>query len=337
MTPHSHALRWIPLLALALLFVPAGAPLAAPDADETSSTTVEDPNFGAFTAVKNVEFFRDSNATDPFPGDGFNTYVYTLTNDSGSNISLVGMGIVIPPGTADAVVSAGFISGSGVEPTDGGVDTTTILANEVRWDFVDDLIDPGEVSARLFIVSSFDPGTSDLTVNGDFSLDAPGTCGLVPVEPPQVIGTPTPCTIGFWKNREAGRKGLLKFFPDGDFDAVKAEAVSISSVFGSEAELVEALTSKGRRTVEERAKQQLAALLLNVAAGTLFPDNTKCKLFLGNEVDTDGDGVADLTVGEALTQIESDILSGDPALQEAAQQLADDINNGIGVLGATSS
>jgi len=326
------------MLAVAVAVAFAAAPAGAnPDADESGSTTVTDPNFGAYTATKTAKFFRDSNPDDPFPGDGHNTYVYTLANDSSSQIALIGVGIQIPPGTASAVVSAGFIAGSGVEPTSGGADTTAILANEVRWDFVDDLIDPGEVSAQLFIVSDYDPGSADLTVNGDFALDAPGVCGLVPVEPPQVVGTPVPCTIGFWKNREAGRKGLLQFFPDGDFDAVKAEAVAISSVFSSEAELVDALTSKGARSTEERAKQQLSALLLNLAAGSLFPDNTKCRLFFGNEVDTNGDGVADLTVGEALTQIESDILSGDPVLQEAAKDLADDINNGIGVLGATSS
>lgn len=329
--------RWIAGLAAAFLVLPLssllpGHAIANPDADETSSTTVSDPNFGAFTAVKSAKFFREGNPDDPFPGDGANTYVYTLTNDSGSAIGLIGMGIQIPSGTANAVIDAGVLPGSGVAPS-----AVEIAPNDVRWSFFDVPVQPGEVSAQLFIVSTFDPGTANLTVNGDFGLDAPGACGLVPVEPPAVVGTPNPCTIGFWKNRESGKKGLLQFFPDGDFDAVKAEAVSISGVFASEAELVAALTSKGSRTTEERAKQQLSALVLNLASGTLFPDNTKCRLFFGNEVDTDGDGVADLTVGAAFTQIESAILSGDPALQKQAKDLADDLNNGIGVLGILSS
>jgi hypothetical protein len=319
------------IVAVALALAGAGAAHASPDADETSSSIVSDPAFGAFTAVKTAKFFREGNPEDPFPGDGANTYVYTLSNDSGSGIGLIGMGVQIPGGTANAVIQAGVLPGSGTTPSE-----TQVLPNAVQWNFFEVPIHPGEVSAQLFIVSTFDPGTADLTVNGDFGLDAPGVCGLVPVEPPAVVGTPNPCTIGFWKNREQGKKGLLQFFPDGDFDAVKAEAVSISSVFASEAELVEALTSKGARTIEERARQQLSALVLNLASGTRFPDNTKCRLFFGNELDTDGDGVADLTVGAAFTQIESDILSGDPALQEPAKDLADDINNGIGVLGILS-
>jgi len=45
--------------------------------------------------------------------------------------------------------------------------------------------------------------------------------------------------------------------------------------------------------------------------------------------------VADLTLEAALTLIESNILSGDPDLQGEAQSLADDINNGIGVLNSS--
>ncbi len=329
--------RWVAFVAASALWLLPQASFAEADADETSSTTVVDPTFGAYTAIKTVKFYRDSNAADPFPGDGYNTYVYTLGNDPGSQVALIGLGIQITAGTANAVIAAGVLPGPGVVPLDGGVDGTKVLANEVRWDFFDTPIQPGEVSAMLYIVSAYDPGIADLTINGDFALDAPTTCGLVPVVPPAVVGTPNPCTIGFWMNRELGRKGLLQFFPDGEFEAVKAEAVSISTVFSTEAELVEALTSKGARTHEERAKQQLAALLLNIAAGTLFPDNTKCRLFLGNQIDTNGDGTADMTVGEALTLIESNILSGDPALQEQAKDLADDINNGVGVIGFTGS
>jgi hypothetical protein len=320
--------RGVALLAAALLWLTPQGLLAEADADETGMTTVVDPNFGAYTAIKTSKFYRDSNPADPFPGDGYNTYIYTLANDSGSQIPLIGFGVQIPGGTGDVVVAAGFISGSGVEP-----DGTQVLANEVKWAFTNNPINPGSVSAQLYIISAYDPGTADVTINGEFGLDAPATCNIVPIVPPEVVGDPNPCTIGFWKNREEGKKGLLQYFPDGQFEAIKAEAVSISSVFDTEAELVEALTSKGNRTIEERAKQQLAALLLNIAAGTLFPDNTKCRLFLGNEIDTNGDGTADMTVGEALTLIESNILSGDPELQKQAQALADDINNGIGVIG----
>jgi hypothetical protein len=64
----------------------------------------------------------------------------------------------------------------------------------------------------------------------------------------------------------------------------------------------------------------------------------KCRLFLGangSQIDLDGDGSADATLEALLTQIESDILSGDASLQQAAHDLADDINNGVGVINAT--
>ena len=89
------------------------------------------------------------------------------------------------------------------------------------------------------------------------------------------------------------------------------------------------------RSDVERAKQQLAAVLLDIAAGLLYPANIQCRTFLGvngTQIDTNGDGVADMTLEAALTLIESNILSGDPALQQAALELADDINNGVGVL-----
>jgi hypothetical protein len=329
----SFRIRWVALIVATCLWLLPHAVLAYSNADETGSVTVVDPSTGDFyTATKTAKFFRDSNANDPFPGDGYNTYVYTLANDSGSMLPLVGLGIQIPGGTADVVVSAGFISGSGVEPT-----SVAVSANEVKWLFGGAGISPGSVSAQLFIISAYDPGTADTTINGAFALDAGATCDLVPVVPPEVVGDPNPCTIGFWKNREDGKQGTLQHFPDGEYEAAKAEAVSISTVFASKAGLVEALTSTGQRDIEERARQQLAALLLNIAAGTLFPDNTKCRLFLGNQIDTDGNGTADMTVGEALTLIESNILSGDPALQEQAKDLADDINNGIGLLGTTTS
>jgi len=160
--------------------------------------------------------------------------------------------------------------------------------------------------------------------------DQPSTTVGPVMAPPAV-----PCTIGFWKNRYVEKQGLEKFFPGSDFDAVVAEAVAISSVFATEAELIEALTSKGTRDIETRARQQLAALLLNIAAGNLYSSNMKCRLFIGEhgtQLDTTGDGLPDTNVEAALVLIESNILSGDDSLIHEAHALADDINNGVGVL-----
>lgn len=324
-----------------LLWSAAPAAQAGPEAEGTTtivSKTCEELGIGSFCtgpvykAIKSFEVFSDTNPDNPMAVAGNFTFVFTITNDPTSNPlagQLIQFDVEVPMNGATA---AGYLDGSGVEPS-----SIDIAVGVVRYNFDTDKIDPGETSEKLYLVSPFGPGeVTDTTIGtgSNFPLaDTRSTCVGPVVAPPALA-----CTIGFWKNREAEKKGLLKFFPDGDFDDVKAHAVEISSVFSTEAELVSALTSKGNRPIEERAKQQLAALLLNVAAGDLYPSNTKCRLFIGGtgtQIDTNGDGVADLSIEAALTLIESNILSGDDALIHAAHQLADDINNGIGVLGAT--
>jgi len=134
--------------------------------------------------------------------------------------------------------------------------------------------------------------------------------------------------MGFWKNRVLGRRGLLKFFPDSQLDNIVNEAVSDSTVFSTQGELEVVLTSRGMRSVGERAEQELAALLLNLAAGELYPDQFDARLFSCNTFTYDS---TTITVGEALTQIESKTFSGDEAEQQEALEMANAINNGMGV------
>jgi hypothetical protein len=323
-------MRKIGWLAAALVLA-LGPSLAAranclPDSIGSGVSTITDPTFGAYTVEKSFEVFADNNCGNPQPVPGNYTFVYRLTVQPSSTIGILNFQVPVP--NAGAVTAKGFLDGAGVEPT--GI---TQLSTSVVFSFAPAGINPGQVSEDLYIVTPYAPGTATVSIGGQFGLDATGTC-LGPVVAPEPVG----CTIGFWKNRQEGKQGLLKYFPDGDFSAVKAQAVAISSVFSTQTELVTALTSKGPRSVEERAKQQLAALLLNVAAGQLYPANTKCRLFLGasgTQIDTNGDGTPDMTLEAALTLIESNILSGDPALQQQALNLADDINNGIGVKQST--
>ena len=157
------------------------------------------------------------------------------------------------------------------------------------------------------------------------------TCTEAP-EPPE-DGTPIPCTIGFWKNRADTPMGQGNHFPDPEFDLVVDAAVLLSPVFGDAGELLDAFVRKGRRSQEEKAEQQLSALLLNLAAEDLFPKNEKCKLFEGNALS--GNSCADDdTVDEAL----AGILTGISAASfEDAKDCSDDINNGIGVVDADVS
>ncbi len=139
-------------------------------------------------------------------------------------------------------------------------------------------------------------------------------------------GTPVACTIGFWNNRADTPLGQSHHFPDPQFGQVVAAAADLTSVFDG-SELVTALVRTGKRTQEQKAEQQLAALLLNLAAGDLFPDNQKCELFETNEI-ADNACVVGATVGEALAGILADL---EAAAFEQAKDCADDINNGIGV------
>ncbi len=145
-------------------------------------------------------------------------------------------------------------------------------------------------------------------------------------------GTPIPCTIGFWKNRAQTPEGQAHHFADPEFDQVLGAAALLSSEFANPVELLTALLSQGERTQEEKALQQLAGLLLNLAAGELFPDNQKCELFESNSLGENA-CVGATTVGAALDRILADLAAEQ---FEAAKDCADDLNNGNGVLEAAS-
>jgi hypothetical protein len=153
------------------------------------------------------------------------------------------------------------------------------------------------------------------------------TC-IAPPEPPD-DGVPIPCTIGFWKNRADTPMGQSQHFPDPNFDEVVDQAALLTPIFTDGGELLDALGKKGRRTQQEKAEQQLAALQLNLAAGDLFPEDGKCALYEGNEL-SENSCVGAPTVGDALVGILADMSGG---LYEDAKDCADDINNGIGVVG----
>jgi hypothetical protein len=312
--------RWL-ILALALVPLAAGSARAddLPNADQTGSVTVVDPNFGAFTAVKHVAVWSPTNTSNPCPDTTKYCYVYTITNDPGSSIDLIGFQVVVASGSVSA---AGSLGPPGVAPTT----TDTSNATEVRWTFTSPTIAAGASSEHLFISSAFAPSTQPATVNGDFALDAPTTC----LGPATMTGEAMPCTIGWWKNRAEGKKGTLQHFPDPEFANLVTAAVALSGgIFTSSADLLAALTSKGPRSILERGRQQLAATLLNLAAGDAFPDNQKCKLFESNVIGTNACGT-NVSVGSAVASIITG-LQGDNDAQHSAHECSDDINNGIGL------
>ncbi len=300
----------------------AGAASAAPDA--SGSTTLVEPN-GLYTAVKSYELYSPTNPSNPLPLAGNYTYIYSLTNSAGSFTCLIGFDMETPSGS---VTAAGFIPGAGVAPS-----ATTVAPTVIEWDWFSPTLCPGQTSEQLYVHSTYGPGTvvdTLISVEDEFSFDTQGTC-VGPLVPPQPVGEPLPCTIGFWKNRADGKQGTLQWFPGGDFTAVVNAAVALSSgIFTDAADLLFYLQSKGPRSILVRGKQQLAATLLNLAAGDLFFDNQKCKLFEGNNLTTNACG-AGITVGVAVNYSKVEIL-GDVEEQHEAHECFDDLNNGIGVV-----
>ena len=312
------ALRILAIPVLLAVALAAPGAWAAPDAEASSVLT--EPN-GAFEAVKSVKVYSDGNPENPSPLAGHFTYVYTITNQPSSFICLIGFDVEVPPGS---VTNAGFLPGAGIDPS-----ATQVGGAVVEWDFNAPNVCPGETTNQLLIQSPYAPGDVDdtvVSVDGQFALSTPGTC-IGPVTAPP----PLPCTIGFWKNRADGKKGLLQFFPDGDFDQVVNAAVARSGgIFASAAALLADLGSKGHRPMDQHARQQIAATMLNLAAGDLFPSNQKCKLFESNSISTNFCGTG-ISVGQAVSGAGGVFDDYASELFEDAKNCADDLNNGIGL------
>ena len=316
-------------LGLFMLLLPATWSAAAPDV--TGTAAISSDTAGVWTATKRVDVYAEGNADDPFPADGNFTYVYTVTNDPGSLVALGGFLLVLSdPDCLPA--SIGFIPGPLDPDVPGGVVNDTGVAKRAEWYFSAGGIAPGATTSQLYLTSDCGPGTMpdqlmESSIPGQFGFDGSGQC-IAPTVPPVATGDPVPCTIGFWKNRAAGKKGTLQHFDAAQFDAIVSLGVVLSGgIFADEAALLSDLQSKGNRPPSQRARQQLAALVLDLAAGTLNPDNQKCKLFGGNTISSNACG-ANMSVDQALDFFFLEYAAG--RFLEA-KDCADDVNNGIGV------
>ncbi len=170
-----------------------------------------------------------------------------------------------------------------------------------------------------------DGGAFDATANGN-------VLGVVDGAPAPDAPDVEPRTIGFWKNTYLGRGKGSQLFDAVARQALAEAAVLRTTVFDSVNDdadavlddLIPALTSSGKRPIIVRAHQQLAALLLNLAAGFL-DELTPISLL---------EFTSATTVGEAVDDIES-ILTNPLSMDEdfeRAKDIADNLNNGQGVL-----
>lgn len=165
-------------------------------------------------------------------------------------------------------------------------------------------------------------GTVDSCPGGSASITWIAAAVSVPDPPPALA-----CTPGFWKNRAAGKMGLAKFFPGQDFDDLVDAAVALSGGFFIDGdELLDAVSTEGGAEVQ--ARRALAALLLNLAAGDLFPTNEKCALFESDMIVANSCG-ENLTIADALADIFDDL---DDGFFTDANECGDEINNGIGLM-----
>lgn len=156
---------------------------------------------------------------------------------------------------------------------------------------------------------------------GSFDTEGFGNAqGLLDGAPAQYIAEPK--TIGFWKH-QVNQNGHTQFTPL-QVDALVADALaldaSLFNVFnGNAAAFKDFLTATGKKTPLEKAKQQLAALLMNFAAEYLI-----------NEVPIMLPITDATTGGEALYEVECDIANN--VNLDLAKSIADMINNGVGII-----
>jgi hypothetical protein len=305
------------------------SPECDPDSVGNGTVSIMDDVTGDFwTFEVDFEVFADDNCANPNAVAGSFTYVYTVTaTDQGAiPISLQELRVVLDD--VDVVLEAGTITGGpGVAPLAVTVETTPDAGVAATFNPGDFTL--GDTSLPIYVVSPYRPG------DGQINLQVIPFTGSGTALVPALLPESCPCSAFFWKLRALNWWWVNKYFPGSQFDELKTKAVEIGGgAFADEGELVSALFQLGWFSAEKRAKRQLAALLLNLAAGELFPGNTKCRIFPGTDLDLDGDDVADSTVDEQLGIIITQIDSGDYSQQNDAFQTALDINLGVTVIDA---
>ena len=305
------------------------SPACDPDSAGSGTVNIQDSVTGNFWSFEvDYQVFASNNCANPDPVNGSFTYVYTVTfADEGpiSGLSLQNLRVEIA--NASAVVDAGYLTGGpGVQPA--GVSVNITPANNVTASFADGSLNVGDTSLPIYVVSPYQPGAG--VVNLQVTAFTGSGAALVPAALPQAC----PCTTSYWNLRITLWPFFLHDFPGTQLDQIETKAVALSGgFFTSKTDLVAALLYPGLLDVRKKAKRELAAVLLNAAAGELFPANTKCRLFLGTQLDQDNDGTPDSTVSAAIGQIITEIQSNDLFTQLDALSMAAQIDNGQDVVG----
>jgi hypothetical protein len=182
-TPYCH-IAWLTALAILFAAATSSATVVA-----SGNTPFVEPLYAAYSGVKYFTVYTDDDVDNPMPGmPGELTYVFTIKNDLGSYLALLGFNIEAPVGS---VLAAGSIDdGDLLTPPPAFV--TNINDGVVRWDWTGaNLIDPGDTTDELFIVSAYTPGEVNaniFSIEGDYAYDVTDY-SLGPKNPP------TPCEL----------------------------------------------------------------------------------------------------------------------------------------------
>lgn len=172
------------LVALTLALVGGAASAAIID---SGSAPFTEPQFALYSGTKSYTVYTHDDANNPAPGNpGEFTYVYTISNDPGSTISIIGFELSVP---IDSVVSSGFVDDANAA-TPPAASVTDLNDGVVKWDWVDasGLIAPGQTSDPVWVISTFLPGNlADTMVgyDGQLAFDTDGNCVGPFVEPAQ--------------------------------------------------------------------------------------------------------------------------------------------------------
>ena len=304
---------------------------------------------GALTVDAFVSLTRYQDGSSKLFNDFEETIIFAPVKLSGSSFSALDLlgNFIFTPGTLTIGSGASVYLTATVDPVllesttglvgtiNSSVDlnmvitsTNTTLGSRFISEFQAalDTAMAAEAAVRLEL-TIVDGGAFDATANGNVL----GVVDGVPApDAPSVV---EPRTIGFWKNTFLGRGKGSQLFDAVAREALGQAAVDRTPVFDSAIDdgdtdladdLIPVLTSSGKQEMQIRARQQLAALLLNLAAD--FLDETTPISLPALTSST--------TVGEAVDEIASiltDPLSTAEDL-ERAKDIADSINNGEGVL-----
>lgn len=166
------------LAAAALLLVSSSA---SADVVAQGSQPFTEPN-GAYSGVKSFTVYTHDDASNPAPGaPGELTYVYELSNDASSPLSIIGFTLEVPLGS---LVAVGSIDDANTATPPPSAVTDVATANgtgAIRWDWAaaTGLIAPGASADELYVISAYTPGSvSDNVygIEGEFAFDLTGTC-----------------------------------------------------------------------------------------------------------------------------------------------------------------